>query len=232
MIFYRTKFYTGIQCKKSAFNANTLKNFNKCSMIGVDINGEMTMVDKLLDRLVNAMREYGIVKDDDSYEIVRFGAEILIMKILFLFITILVGFLTSSLIEIIIFMLTFQPLRMYCGGYHAETKISCAVSSVLMMISVVVLNKVISATILPMFPVIAILVSSIIILYFAPLGSPNKPLDEDEKTVYKKRARFILIIILIVAVIAFVTQVYRYLFMLALGLLAVSFLLILGKIKG
>lgn len=190
------------------------------------------MVDRLLDRLVNSMREHGIVKDDDSYEIVRFGAEILIMKMFFLLITILVGFLTSRLIEIIIFMLAFQPLRMYCGGYHAKTKISCAISSVLMMISVIILSKVVPITILPILSVIAIVISSVIILFFAPLGSTNKPLDEDEKSVYKKRARFILIIILIVAVIAFVVQAYKCLFMLALGLLAVGFLLVLGKIKG
>ncbi len=189
-------------------------------------------MDNLLNRLLNLMSEYGIVNDDESYDIVRFGAEILIMKIIFLIVIILVGFLTSSLTEIIFFMLAFQPSRMYCGGYHADTKIRCAISSVLLMISVVILSKVIPLYILPILSIIAFVFSCTVILFLAPLGSANKPLDEDEKTVYKKRARFILIIILIVAVITFIMQAYKCFFMLALGLLAESFLLVLEKIKG
>lgn len=141
------------------------------------------------------------------------------------------GFLTNSLIEIIVFMLAFQPLRMYCGGYHAKTKISCAFSSVLMMVSIIILSKVVPIGILPILSAVGTLLSSTVILWLAPLGSPNKSLDEDEKSVYKKRSRFVLILILIAAAIAFVAQAYKCLFMLSLGVLAVSFLLVLGKIK-
>ena len=100
-----------------------------------------------------------------------------------------------------------------------------------MMVSIIILSKVVPIGILPILSAVGTLLSSTVILWLAPLGSPNKSLDEDEKSVYKKRSRFVLILILIAAAIAFVAQAYKCLFMLSLGVLAVSFLLVLGKIK-
>ncbi|MDO5559438.1 MAG: accessory gene regulator B family protein [Oscillospiraceae bacterium] len=188
-------------------------------------------MDRLLNRLVDSMRENGIIKNDDDYDIVRFGAEILFTKTVFMLTAILVGVLTHSLPEIIFFILVFEPLRIFCGGYHARSKIRCFCASVSMVAAVIILNKVISVSVLPVLSVITIVFSSTIIFLFAPLGTPNKPLDETEIEVYRKRARIILSVILAAAVITFVLHGYRLLFIIALGLLAVSLLLILGKIR-
>ncbi|MDO5559844.1 MAG: accessory gene regulator B family protein [Oscillospiraceae bacterium] len=184
---------------------------------------------KFLDRLLESMSEYGIVNDEDSYDIVRYGAEMFIMKIIFLLATILVGIITHSLMEITIFMIVFQPLRTYGGGYHSKTKMRCFISSVLLMFLVVFSGKVMPEKILPVLSVASVLIGGTVIFFLAPIGTPNKPLDEVEKIVYRKRTRLILTAIIAAGIIILALHRYNWLFMIALGLLAVSLLLILGK---
>lgn len=125
----------------------------------------------------------------EQYEICRFGFQQGLTIILNAITTIAIGAITSELWQAILFMALYAPLRSNAGGYHARTSARCYVYSILLMVAVLLAMKhlVISRFICN----ITLLISCVIILSLAPVEDSNKPLDNTEKVVYRKRTYMI-----------------------------------------
>ncbi|WP_409229111.1 accessory gene regulator B family protein [Gudongella sp. SC589] len=140
---------------------------------------------KIADLMVQS--EIISVEDKDLYEYGLHQSFILLANI---FTTILVGWIFNMMIESIIFLLAFVPLRSYAGGYHAKTPLRCYVLSVV-MISITLL--LIRMPVRGLLSVVFITTTATgTILVFAPVEDINKPLKQTEKKEYKRRISFIL----------------------------------------
>jgi accessory gene regulator B len=73
--------------------------------------------------------------------------------------------------------------------------------------------------------------AGIIIIVLAPVEDSNKPLDEIEANVYKKRTSTVLIVEICVFLIATVLGLDQIVYCITVSLLVLSVMLILGKIK-
>ncbi len=187
-------------------------------------------MNKLLNLVVDKLRNSGYV-NDDNYEIVRYGFELVVMKTIICVAMLIIGLITKSLIELLAFMLAYQPLRSYCGGYHAKSRVACIISSLLMLSMVIFLSKIISNSYIILISLILILVSSMIIFLLSPIDTPTKPFDDIEKSVFGKRSRIILIIVLLVAIAVYILNLHNILFSITLAVSCASTLLIIGKIQ-
>lgn len=141
--------------------------------------------------------------------------------------TIGIGVLFSRVIESVVFLLVYMPLRSYAGGYHAKTPLQCYLFSVFMMIVVLWMIG------LPIWSGIAIAVSMVIaigiIFYFAPVAAPNKPLSQNEIQVYKK-VTYRIVGILVGLVLLFQTiEQYTISTSIVVALCIVACMLIIGK---
>ena len=113
------------------------------------------------NKLVNKLIEYNLIKSEDK-EIYTYGIKQMLFLSLNILTILILGIVSNKAFEIILFMITYIPIRIYAGGYHAKNHIRCYIFSILMLIVIIyILNITLDInTILTTFIVI---ISSIII---------------------------------------------------------------------
>jgi len=180
------------------------------------------------EKIVALMVQNVIISDDDK-ELYVYGFHqgfILLANILT---AILMGFLFNRMTEIIIFLAAYIPLRSNAGGYHAKTSFRCYVFSIAMIVVVII---VIGLHFWNALSVIAITtISTGVIMLYAPMEDTNKPLDQNEKRIYKKRTHIILSFMIGLAVLFWFVEQKQISMSITLAIDVLAFMLILGKFK-
>ena len=165
----------------------------------------------------------------DERDIYIYGAEAILLNGSLLFVFFIISLLTDEIVNFLSYLLFFVPLRIFTGGYHAETSNRCFVLSTMMYgLSVLIIK------IFPLFhtfflsKVVGIVCIGVIIL-FSPLINKNNPLTQKQR----KRNRIISYLILILDLIAYILC-YNLICTISSSVLVFvmfdSFLLIIGKI--
>ncbi len=106
-----------------------------------------------------------------------------------------IGLLTGMLCEGILFLAVYIPLRKFAGGYHAKTELRCyVISTILLCTALFSIYSIEHIRIIIAALPLIFFAASIVIVFFAPVDNPNKPLDSTEYAVYRKQSRIILIL--------------------------------------
>lgn len=161
-------------------------------------------MDKILDKAIEFLYNNEDDMDEEKAEIIRYGLEILFIKITFFSAALVISLLMHSFWECLTFTALFSAIRSYAGGYHADTRVKCFVLSMLTFCSVFIILKLIKT-----FPVILMIIavfaaiSSVIIFRSAPVDTENKRLDDEEIQTFRKKARAAVIVELIMAAAAY-----------------------------
>lgn len=179
------------------------------------------------EKIINIFIDKGLILKEEK-ELFICALEQIFAYILNLFSIILIGVVFNMLFEAILFTLTYIPIRIYAGGYHAKTQLRCYIFSVFMLISVLFILKV-SINVLAIS--ILAIIGSFIILLLAPVEDKNKPLDDIEIKVYRNRTIRNLIIILLSLIIGLLFNKLVVSFCISISLICNAMMLILGKIK-
>ena len=144
---------------------------------------------KVVDRMIDRMILDGTIEEEDK-EIYEYGLTQGIIMLFNVIVTLLIGVLLHSVVETLLFMAVYMPLRSYAGGVHAKTQLRCLVYSFSM---VAIILEVIKYFPNNLYIIAAMLVFSVVtVCLLAPVESENKPLDEDEVKRYGRKARLIL----------------------------------------
>jgi len=180
------------------------------------------------EKIVALMVQNVIISADDK-ELYVYGFHqgfILLVNILT---AILIGFLFNRETEIIIFFAAYIPLRSNAGGYHAKTSFRCYIFSTVMIVVVIL---VIGLHFWNALNVIAITtISTGVIMLFAPVEDINKPLDQNEKQIYKKRSHIILSFLIGLVVLFWLVEQKQISMSITLAIDVLAFMLVLGKLK-
>lgn len=151
------------------------------------------MIEKLVDNFIKYQSECGVIFDEEV-SIYRYGYVLLLETVVNIILSIGIGLVMKDVLSVLIFLLSFIPLRSYAGGYHANRAWQCIILSNLCVFIVLVLARVINslncANLLLGLEVFA----GIIILLLAPVNSKNKILSSNERKFYKKIVFCILIL--------------------------------------
>lgn len=143
--------------------------------------------------------------------------------------TFVIGLIFKMIVESFLFLAVYIPLRSFAGGIHAKTANRCYVYSTIMIIAELLVIK-----FLPFGIFIGSclsLISGAIIFLLAPVETANKKLDESEKQVYKKRARIILIIELVIQFLIVLTSWDNIIMCFSLAFVSLSLVMLAGIIK-
>lgn len=179
--------------------------------------------------LINLFINRGLISKEEK-DLFICAIEQLFVYILNILSMIIIGLTLNMLFEAILFTITYIPIRIYAGGYHLKTQLRCYIFSVLMLISVLLILKI--KIIISIIPITIItILSSFIIILLSPIEDKNKPLDEIEIKVYRKRAIRNLIIEVLILSILFSLNKANLSFCISISLLYNAIMLILGKIK-
>lgn len=169
-----------------------------------------------------------VVKAEDA-EIYIYGINQILVSVVNVLSALIIGLIFDVFCEIAVFMVAYIPLRSFAGGFHAKTPLRCYIFSIIMLI---VVSTGIKYPFLTEWVYCAVLVASfVIVLILSPIEDKNKPLDELENKVYKKRTIIIAAIELAFSILfkligldfLFITLVYSF--------VVLGFMLIAGKVK-
>lgn len=167
---------------------------------------------------------------EEERALYEYAYELLLNQTINILIAILTAVLFHAPVTVLLFLVSYIPLRSYSGGYHADTHMRCTVVSTLLIIMVCcVMNYVKSEWILSHYP-IAFVLSAAIIIWCAPVADRHKPLDEAETARYRKRSRIVCGFEILFAMILYFAKI-RYGLVIAVSHLILSFMLFLGKLK-
>lgn len=185
----------------------------------------MDWEEKICSRLIND----GIVEAEEK-EIIRYGIHQGAALLINIFTLIFVCMIFKTICYGIVFLLLFWPLRIYAGGYHANTERQCYILSTL---SEVVIFGVCRAAEFEqsIYAVLLLFLSSITILFFAPQDNINKLLDQQEYVRYKEKIKKILIIHGLVFAVSFCIDLQIIWQVVIMSQMLMVVLLVVGKVK-
>lgn len=140
--------------------------------------------------VTNRLVAKGIINADYK-EIYRYGLESLFSAALELISIFFLAFLFGNFFETLLFFLTFIPLRLYAGGYHARTHFKCYLLSIMMYMFFSTIIYFTPSNLITCFSLIFSLLSLIIVFLFSPVVHSNRHADKE----HKKNCRKISLII-------------------------------------
>ena len=142
--------------------------------------------------------------DEEKAEIIKYGLELLFIKITFFAATMVIGLFMHSFWQCLIFTTFFSGIRSFAGGYHANSRIQCFVQSMITFAAVLIILKLVKLYEMILIPIVVLsIISSIVIFCFAPVDTENKRIDDEESRIFKGKSRIIMMIEIVVAVIAY-----------------------------
>ncbi len=175
------------------------------------------------------MKEAKELTDEDK-EIYLFG---LIQGVIFLlntFTALCIGMILNMLIEVIIYLVCFIPIRIFAGGYHAKTQFRCYIMSTVTTFVALRLIKFLQIS-NSIFEIVVLIISIIIIWNLSPIEDDNKPLTKEEYSIYKIKVRKLISIILGVLIFSFIINNQLILSSIQVAMFILSLVVIIGAIK-
>lgn len=185
------------------------------------------MFAKLAEYLTQQLENENVISSDKR-ELYRYGFQNGMILTLNFITSILIGVIFGKALESIILLAAYIPLRSYAGGHHSSSSEKCyIVSSLIMIIWMCLLKFQILST---SCCVIMLMAGLIVCIMLAPVEDKNKPLDEDEIHIYRKRSFAVLLIEICVWLI-FVLFIHKFKQVIPIVIFTEALMLVLGKIK-
>jgi len=163
-----------------------------------------------------------IVSEDDA-AVYAYGFELLLATAVNILLVVIVSIPLECVFESIIFTIAFAFLRTAAGGYHAKHHWSCITIFTVVFFLFYLLSRAVNESFLTAYSIAAVIITSIIVVCFAPVAAANKPLNEKERHKLKRRCRYILLAEAGIAIgLLIINQVNMLLFYMTSGFLAAA----------
>ena len=188
------------------------------------------MVERLAERLVawQIRNKYLTSQDQKLYQ---YAFELLIGQVVNLLIACLLAVVFQAYGTVLVFLLSFIPLRSYAGGHHADNFNTCTLISTGILCSVCAAAKWIPNEAVFGTNLVCSIVCGGVIFFLAPIEDHNKPLSRRERKIYGRLAKGIWAAEALVWMICYQMHRERMSLVIALGHLVLFFLLAAGMIK-
>lgn len=186
------------------------------------------MISSAANNITNYLICKKVIKDDDR-EIYQYGFEQVFSSLLNIATMLLLGIILGKIYQSLVLILSFMALRSYSGGYHANTPLHCYLLTVMSISAALSIMKFIT---IDRFICLGLLVlSSVVILLLSPIGSKNKPLDEIEKIIYRKKTIIVWSVETCVSIVFIILDITEIHIAITLAQVIISIALIFGKTK-
>lgn len=188
----------------------------------------MGLLAKLSQKIGDDLVRSNVIEADDA-EIYIYGINQILVSVLNVASALIIGLLFGTFFEIAVFMAAYIPLRSFAGGYHAKTPLRCYIFSVIMLIATSLGIKYLPLAEWVYYAILSM--AALVVLVLSPGEDRNKPLDEIEHKVYKKRAIFITAAELLIGLALKLVGLDNMFVAVVYSFVVLSFMLIAGKIK-
>lgn len=144
------------------------------------------MIDWAANTIANKLISSNVIELDDQ-EIYLYGLQMMISGLVKSVGFALIAWFLGWIPEAFVFIVTFSTLRLFAGGYHADTYLKCFLITASATFISIFAVKVLLAD--HMLAVTATLISaaSLLVIRYAPIDTPNKRFVGDERSIYRKK---------------------------------------------
>ncbi len=168
-------------------------------------------------------------EDVDLYE---YCFELLISTIISLSAILILSLILGEFVSSVIFLGSFILVRLFCGGYHAKSHLSCFFTTMInyffFLIALMTLNKINNNIIN-----ISNIFSLALLILLAPAENEYNPLSSNEKRKHKRNSAFVATIICTISFLVnfYCPNIFRFVCSASIGLLSATLSMILGRIE-
>lgn len=167
----------------------------------------MSNIEKL-SKIIAAGISKNISMDSDKEEVIAYGAFIFMQTIISILMVVVFGIVFNVLLEALIISFASATLRKFSGGAHATSPVSCAIIGMIVfgLLAILVKHCIINLDFL-FIAIVMILcfVFTYYIMYkYSPVGTENKPLNNENKRKRLKEKSIKLIVYLFIANISLI----------------------------
>lgn len=170
------------------------------------------------------------ILDIEQRDVYIYGLEVILLNSIVLITFMLMSFLFKEWLHYLAFLVTFVPLRIFSGGYHADTSERCFLVSVFMYGASLAAIKLIQNLSMNWFFLAAGVISVIVILVMTPLINKNNPLSVSQKNRNRITAYAILVLDLILFILC-CSKHWKFASSELIFICLVAILLMIGKLK-
>jgi len=173
-----------------------------------------------------------IVPGEDR-EVYAYSFEILLSTLQSFIALALLSIVIGAVVETMLFLAGFVPLRMIAGGYHARTHFRCFLILMFVYAAFVLALLFLPASLMLSTIMASYLFSAVLVFIIAPSEDSNKPITREETKRFKLKSRIaVACYALPVGVLAVFVDDRKIALSLALGVLTVGLSLFANTIKG
>ncbi len=166
------------------------------------------MISKLTQIITQLLIESNIV-DNKDFDLYNYGLFIFISETFLFIYCLIVGAILKIALPSLLFCSMFFLVHRFAGGFHAKTELHCLIITLSFFLISIVLIKL--GTQLNCIILISIYVCcSIILILLSPADTPQKPLSNKEKFLFKKITSLILVVGFIVIVTLYIKNICLY----------------------
>lgn len=170
----------------------------------------------------------------DNYDVYCYGLEMIISTILGFVLIMICGVLTDSFVHSLLFYFLFVTLRMYTGGYHADTHLTCKATLCLSFLAAEALSRYLcnfSQYIIYWIITIICLFNIISVLIISPVECHAKPVTEKVKAKNRKKSILLYVLISLLEIVILRMSYIELSMFISIVMANVVVLMYIGKIK-
>lgn len=167
----------------------------------------------------------------DKYDVYRYGLEMIISTLAGIVLILICGLLTNSFIHAVIFYGLFVILRMFTGGYHANSHIACKLTLCLSFLVTNCTYFILSDKFNIIMHMLILLFNLVTVIFFSPVECSKKTLSNTTKKRNKLISIILYIILMLVSICSYYMAYNEWALFSILVISNVSILMYIGIIK-
>ena len=169
------------------------------------------MIDDISGVVAQKILDAGIIRSED-HDIYYYGLQLVVSTIIKVFGLIFIAVLFKKVIEAVIFLTVFGFMRINAGGLHLDTYMKCFIATAASMMLIIWAGSSIPSYLSFYIISVALAISFLLIIRYAPVDNPNRTLSKREHGIYRKRSIYAITIQIIIIVTAYFINIklYRY----------------------
>lgn len=183
------------------------------------------------ESIARTLGNQGIISGEDV-DNCRYGLDVFISSVLEIISILIISAAVGNFVETILFFVAFVPLRVYAGGYHADTKLRCYLVSLCVYAVFTIIMNFLPKEFYFVVNLTVTLISVILTLVSAPVIHKNKKINETERKYYRKFSIYICLVeTTIILLLTVIFPMSSFAASLAFGQAAVTASMIASVIK-
>lgn len=190
------------------------------------------MYNKMIEYIVECFVKKNLIDENDR-DIYEYGLDYWVSVALSIAIIVLISIVLHTVAVTILFLYGFISLRIFCGGYHAKTRIKCLLSFLVLYLAFLFVGYVVYVTHLCIFLILINIYSILAVFAFAPY-CVGETYSQNKFNRLKKLGSIIVILnsaLSLITLLPYLNLYFKYAVYISLGSLAVTLFLGVCKIK-